>query len=139
MNSPLTPEISRVGPYRLLGELGRGGMGAVFRAVRDDHALDREVALKLVDPGIASDGALRRFRAEREILARLQHPNIAALFDGGTTEDGRPYLVMELVAGRPLDTHCAEHSAATRERLALFRTVCEAVHYLHQNLWSTAT
>jgi eukaryotic-like serine/threonine-protein kinase len=109
-------------------------MGTVFRAVRDDQALDREVALKLVDPGIASDGALRRFRAEREILARLQHPNVAALFDGGATEDGRPYLVMELVAGRPLDVHCAEHSASTRERLALFRTVCEAVHYLHQNL-----
>jgi non-specific serine/threonine protein kinase/serine/threonine-protein kinase len=109
-------------------------MGAVFRAVRGDQAFEREVALKLVRPGVASEGALHRFRAERQILARLEHPNIAALFDGGTTDDGRPYLVVELVAGRPLDAYCRERSASLRERLALFRTVCEAVHYLHQNL-----
>jgi eukaryotic-like serine/threonine-protein kinase len=134
VTSPLSPEVSRVGAYRLIGEIGRGGMGTVFRAVRSDPAFDREVALKLVDPGIASEEALRRFRSERQILARLEHPHIAALFDGGTTDDGRPYLVMELVNGRPLDAYCDERSTSIRERLALFRSVCEAVHYLHQNL-----
>ncbi len=133
MNSR-TSETPRVGPYRLVAEIGRGGMGTVYRAVRDDQGFEREVALKLVGPAVASEDLLRRLRAERQILARLEHPNVAALFDGGTTDDGRPYLVMELVAGQTLDTYCAEHHATLRERLTLFRMVCEAVHYLHQNL-----
>jgi eukaryotic-like serine/threonine-protein kinase len=130
----LDPTPRHVGPYRLLGEIGRGGMGVVFRAARDDQAFEREVALKLVHSGGASEAVLRRFRAERQILARLEHPNVAALFDGGTTDDGRLYLVMELVAGRPLDAYCVQRAPTTRERVVLFRTVCEAVHYLHQNL-----
>jgi tetratricopeptide (TPR) repeat protein len=124
----------RVGPYRVVGELGRGAMGIVYRAFRDDQGFVREVALKLVGPGGAPEELLRRFRAERQILARLEHPNVAALFDGGTSDEGQPYLAMELVAGQALDAYCARRQATLRERVGLFRVVCEAVHYLHQNL-----
>ena len=134
MTASPSPEVRRAGPYLLVAELGRGGMGTVYRALREDQGFEREVALKLIGPGVASEELQHRFRAERQILARLEHPNVAALFDGGTTEDGHPYLVMELVAGHPLDDYCARRHASIPERLGLFRTVCEAVHYLHQNL-----
>jgi tetratricopeptide (TPR) repeat protein/tRNA A-37 threonylcarbamoyl transferase component Bud32 len=124
----------RIGPYRIVGELGRGGMGTVFRAVRDDDAFRKEVALKLVRSGLESRLVVRRFRRERQILARLQHPNIAALYDGGATEDGQPYLVMEAVEGQPIDPWCEARGPATRGRLELFRVVCAAVQYAHRNL-----
>jgi len=121
----------RVGPYQVVREIGQGGMGAVYLAVRADEEFDRQVALKLVGMGSAAT-IVRRFRAERQILAHLDHPNIAKLLDGGTTEDGRPYFVMDFVEGRPIDEYAV--GLSLRERLALFREVCAAVHFAHQNL-----
>jgi tetratricopeptide (TPR) repeat protein len=121
----------RVGPYQVVREIGQGGMGAVYLAVRADEEFDRQVALKLVGVGSAAT-IVRRFRAERQILAHLDHPNIAKLLDGGTTEDGRPYFVMDFVEGRPIDEYAV--GLSLRERLALFREVCAAVHFAHQNL-----
>ncbi len=92
----------RIGPYRILSELGRGGMGAVYLAVRDDEAYEQRVAVKLVKRGMDTDEIVHRFVHERKILAGLDHPNIARLLDGGTTPDGRPYFVMEYVEGRPI-------------------------------------
>ena len=109
-------------------------MGTVYRAVRDDDAFRKTVALKLVRGGRRSDDFERRFRQERQILARLQHPNIATVLDGGTTEDGQPYLVMEYVEGQPITAYCAARGTGDRGALALFRTVCAAVQYAHQNL-----
>ena len=123
----------RVGPYRVHGEIGHGGMGVVFRATRDDDVFHKTVALKVVH-GDAGPEGLRRFGRERQILARLQHPNIATILDGGQTEQGRPYLVMEHIQGEAIDAFCASHSLGIRQRLELFRTVCGAVHYAHQNL-----
>jgi non-specific serine/threonine protein kinase/serine/threonine-protein kinase len=123
----------RIGPYRILGIAGQGGMGLVYRAVRDDDVFQKTVALKLVHGG-AGPGHLQRLARERQILARLQHPNIATILDGGTTDAGQPYLVMEFVDGQPIDAYCNTRGLATRQRLGMFRTVCEAVHYAHQNL-----
>jgi tetratricopeptide (TPR) repeat protein len=123
----------RVGPYGVVREIGRGGMGAVYLALRADEEYEKEVALKVVGQGTAAE-IVRRFRTERQILARLDHPNIAKLLDGGTTEDGRPYFVMELVAGQPIDEACAARGLSIRQRLSLFREVCAAVHFAHQNL-----
>ena len=134
----LTPEPkdkpAEVGPYRLLEQLGQGGMGQVFRAERADGQFEQEVAIKLVRAGLGSPRMLRRFRHERQILARLEHPHIARLLDGGTTEDGRPYFVMEYVEGVPITQYCDDHRLGTDARLALFRTVCATVQYAHQNL-----
>ncbi len=124
----------RIGPYRILDTIAHGGMGTVYKAVRDDDAFRKTVALKLVRGGRHSDYFERRFRQERQILAGLQHPNIATVLDGGTNEDGQPYLVMEYVEGQPITDFCAAREMGTRERLALFRTVCGAVQYAHQNL-----
>jgi non-specific serine/threonine protein kinase/serine/threonine-protein kinase len=124
----------RVGPYEIVAVLGHGGMGTVYRAVRDDDAFRKTVALKLVRGGRHSNDFRRRFRQERKILAGLQHPNIATVLDGGTTEEGQPYLVMEYVEGQPITDFCAAHGLDTRARLALFRTVCGAVQYAHQSL-----
>jgi non-specific serine/threonine protein kinase/serine/threonine-protein kinase len=124
----------RVGSYRILDEIGAGGMGRVYRAVRDDDAFRLQVAVKIVRGGFDSEAGIRRFRRERQILARLQHPNIATLHDGGATEEGQPYLVMELVAGEPLDVYCTKRDLGVRERIQLFRVICSAVHYAHQNL-----
>ena len=124
-------EGQRVGPYQVVREIGQGGMGEVYLAVRADEEFDRQVALKLVGMGSAAT-IVRRFRAERQILAHLDHPNIAKLLDGGTTEDGRPYFVMDFVEGRPIDEYAV--GLSLRERLALFREVCAAVHFAHQNL-----
>ncbi|HVS64909.1 MAG TPA: serine/threonine-protein kinase [Thermoanaerobaculia bacterium] len=123
----------RLGPYRLLRELGRGGMGVVYLAERADRQYDQRVAIKLVSstPGTV---ALSRFLRERQFLADLQHPAIARLLDGGVTDAGDPYLVMELVEGRPIDRHCNRLDAPVEERLAVFLDVCDAVHYAHRRL-----
>jgi eukaryotic-like serine/threonine-protein kinase len=124
----------RVGPYELVSLIGRGGMGAVYRARRVDAEYEKEVAIKLVPAGYHVDYVLQRLRAERQILANLDHPNIARLIDGGATDDGMPYLVMELVDGQPLDHYCDQHELSLRDRLRLFREVCAAVSYAHQRL-----
>lgn len=124
----------RLGPYRILEEIGRGGMGVVFRAVRDDEHFSKEVAIKLIDPSMRSDQLLKRFRAERQILAMLDHPHIARLIDGGTAPDGSPYLVMEHVSGKPLVEHCDERKLDVDSRLQLFLSICDAVQFAHQRL-----
>ena len=123
----------RVGPYTVLRRLGQGGMGDVYLAVRESP-FKRHVALKILRHGWASRDTFVRFVMERQILASLSHPNIARLFDGGATEDGLPYLAMEYVEGRPITAYCDDHRLPLHERIRLFRTVCEAVHYAHQNL-----
>ena len=124
----------RVGPYRITQIIGEGGMGAVYRGARADGAFEREVAIKLLSANRAGDEARRRFRAEQQILADLQHPNIAPLLDGGMTDDGIPYLVMEYIDGEPIDAHCDRHALPVAARLRLFREVCAAVSYAHRNL-----
>ena len=124
---------TRVGPYRVVREIGRGGMGTVHLAERADGAFDKRVALKLVRPGVA-EGLLARFRAERQILARLDHPGIARLLDGGRADDGRPFLVMEHVAGQPITAYCDTRRLSVEDRLALFGQVCDAVAYAHRQL-----
>lgn len=124
----------RLGAYDIVGELGHGGMSDVFAAVRSDGQYEKRVALKLVRAGYATAGILDRFRAERQILASLDHPNIGRLLDGGTTNDGVPYLVMELVDGVPIDVFCDQHALPVRQRLELFVQVCAAVQYAHQHL-----
>jgi serine/threonine-protein kinase len=130
---PLT-EKSPIGPYRLLRELGRGGMGVVYLAVRDDEVVKKQVALKIIQAGMTKEIIARRFRAERQALATLEHPNIARFLDGGFTEDSRPYYVMEYVEGEPIHRFCDSHRLSIRQRLELFRRVCAAVQYAHQNL-----
>jgi eukaryotic-like serine/threonine-protein kinase len=124
----------RVGAYELVALIGRGGMGEVYRARRVDAQYEKEVAIKLVPGGYHARDLLERFRVERQILANLEHPNIARLIDGGAAEDGSPYLVMELVEGKPLDRHAEQRDLPARERLRLFRDVCAAVSYAHQRL-----
>ena len=124
----------QVGPYRLLLELGRGGMGVVYLAERVDGAFEQRVALKLVKRGMDSDEILRRFRGERQILAGLRHPGIARLLDGGRTDDDRPYLAVEYVEGEPIDAYCDRRRLSVDARLHLFEQVCEAVQYAHRNL-----
>ncbi len=131
-NSPRL-EGRRVGPYEILREIGQGGMGTVYLAVRADHAFRKQVALKIVRPEAGSQEVLRRFQQEREILATLDHPNIARLLDGGSTEQGLPYFVMEYVAGEPIDIYCDRHKLNVAARLELFRTVCAAVAYAHRS------
>lgn len=121
-----------IGPYRVLGEIGQGGMGTVYRAVRDDDQYHKQVAIKLVRGGMDAELVLQRFKAERQILANLEHANIARLIDGGSTEEGWPYFSMEYVEGQPIDRYCA--SLGVRERLELFRAVCAAVQHAHQHL-----
>jgi eukaryotic-like serine/threonine-protein kinase len=123
----------RLGPYRLLEEIGEGGMGEVYRAVRVDEEYEREVAVKLVRAGADAQFVGQRLRAERQILAAFQHPNIARLFDGGTTDDGIPYLVMELIDGQPITDYCDRHRLDLDARLRLFLLVCGAVQYAHQH------
>ncbi len=124
----------RLGHYRILEEIGRGGMAMVYAAVRDDHEYQQRVAIKLIRRGMDTEPLIARFRQERQILANLDHPNIARLIDGGVTEDGLPYLVMEAIEGEPIDVYADRHVLTTTQRLELFRTVCGAVHYAHQNL-----
>lgn len=122
----------RLGAYRIEREIGRGGMGAVYEAVRVDKEFSLTVAIKLVKRGMDTDFVLRRFRKERQILAALDHPHIARLMDGGTTDDGLPYFVMEFIEGQPLYRYCDANQLTIAERLRLFRAVCDAVHYAHQ-------
>lgn len=124
----------RVGAYRIVAEIGAGGMGEVYRAVRADDQFQKQVAIKLIRRGHDTSYFVSRFKAERQILATLDHAGIARLLDGGVTEDGLPYFVMELVEGIPIDTYCAEHRLSVAARLELFRTVCAAVHFAHQRL-----
>ena len=124
----------RIGVYEVHEEVGHGGMGEVYRAVRADGEFDRQVALKLVRGGLDSQFILERFRYERQILAGLDHPNIARLLDGGTTDDGLPYLVMELVDGVPIDRYCETHQLKIGDRIRLFLDICAAVQYAHQHL-----
>ena len=124
----------RVGAYRVVREIGRGGMGTVYLAERDDDQFKKRVAIKLVTRGMDTAAILGRFRRERQILARLEHPYIARLLDGGSTADGRPYLVMEYVEGKAITTYCAERQLGIQERIELFRKVCAAVQSAHRNL-----
>jgi non-specific serine/threonine protein kinase/serine/threonine-protein kinase len=124
----------RLGPYELQRRIGRGGMGAVWAAARVDQQFEQHVAIKLVKRGMDSHEILRRFRMERQMLAGLDHPNIARLIDGGSTHEGLPYLVMEYVEGTPIDQYCESTQASISERLRLFLEVCAAVQYAHQNL-----
>ncbi|MFZ0391250.1 MAG: tetratricopeptide repeat protein [Calditrichia bacterium] len=124
----------QVGIYRIVSRIGTGGMGDVFLAERADGHFEQRVALKLIRPGMDSGEVLRRFRSERQILARLQHPDISRLLDGGITERGLPFFTMEYVEGKPIDQYCDEHRLPIRQRLQLFAKVCSAVQYAHQNL-----
>lgn len=124
----------RIGPYRLIREIGRGGMGRVFLADRADGQFEQQVALKLLRRDPLGGEIHQRFLRERQILARLQHPNIARLLDGGVTADGRPYFAMEYVAGEPITTYCDTRALGLKSRLRLFTAVCDAVQYAHQNL-----
>ena len=122
------------GAYQVIREIGRGGLGAVYLAARADDEYRKQVAIKVIRRGLDTDDIIRRFRNERQILAQLDHPNIARLIDGGTTDDGLPYFVMEYVNGEPINAYCDANALPTTERLKLFRKVCAAVTYAHQNL-----
>ena len=124
----------RIGPYRIVRPLGRGGMGAVYLAIRDDDQFHKEVAIKTLKFELEGGSAISRFRHERQILAHLEHPNIARLLDGGSTEQGIPYIVLEYVAGVPIDAWCQDQHLSIEQRLRLFRQVCAAVQYAHQHL-----
>lgn len=125
---------TQIGPYRVVREIGAGGMGAVYLASRADDTFNKRVAIKLVQAGVHTEEILRRFRHERQILATFDHPNIAKLLDGGTTEQGLPYFVMDYVEGTRIDEYCESHKLNVSERIRLFRGVCSAVQYVHQNL-----
>ena len=142
-NSPLANVLSlpandmagkRVGAYRIVEEIGRGGMAVVYLAERDDQHFRKRVAIKMVGSGENTDEILRRFENERQTLAALDHPNIVKLLDGGSTEDGRPYLVMEYVDGIAIDKYCDLDQLSIPDRLRLFQSVCGAMQYAHQNL-----
>jgi eukaryotic-like serine/threonine-protein kinase len=122
----------RLGPYLLVRELDGGGMGVVYLAVRSDDHYFQIVAIKMIRKGLDSPDLVQRFRMERQILATLNHPNIGAILDGGETEDGRPFIVMEFVEGQPITL--ASRGSSIRERIELFRSICSAVHYAHQKL-----
>src|SRR5271166_5530412 len=126
--------IGPLGPWRVIKAIGRGGMGRVYLAARDDDQFRKLVAVKLVKRGMDTSDLLDRFRRERQILAQLDHPYISRLIDGGSTSQGQPYLVMEYVEGRPIDTYCNQEGLGLRDRLRLFLKVCEAVSYAHRNL-----
>lgn len=128
------PMPARIGPYATHKLLGSGGMGAVYLASRADQSYNKQVAIKVIHKGMDSDGILQRFRRERQIVASLDHPNIARLLDGGATDDARPYIVMEYVEGMPIDAWCDQKRLNTRQRLELFLQICDAIHYAHQNL-----
>jgi non-specific serine/threonine protein kinase/serine/threonine-protein kinase len=132
---PPHPKEWQIGPYRVERELGRGGMGVVLLASRADQQYRKQVAIKLLRPGHDGDQIFRRFQNERQILANLEHPNICRLLDGGVTEEGEPYFVMEHVRNaRPIDEYCASHNLGLNERLELFRQACAAVQYAHRFL-----
>jgi len=132
---PADPHVGKlIGRYRVLRQIDIGGMGEVYLAARADEEFRQQVAIKTMRPGLEGGDILRRFLVERQMLAVLEHPNIVRLLDGGTTEEGRPYLVMDYVDGRPIDDYAQAQGLSVEARLELFRTVCAAVHYAHQNL-----
>lgn len=133
-DDPLAAPAHRVGPYRLEEEVGRGGMSRVYRAERTDGGFDQTVAVKLLRIGLDTDAARRRFRLEQQVLAKLHHPHIAALLDGGLTDDGVPYLVMEYVDGQPITTYSDEHTLSVLERVELLYDVGTALQHAHKNL-----
>src|SRR5215813_8644530 len=122
----------QLGSYRLVRELDSGGMGVVYLAVRSDDHYFQIVAIKMIRKGLESPALVQRFRAERQILATLSHPNIGAILDGGDMEDGRPFIVMEYVEGLPITLACASRGLSTPERVELFRSACAAVQYAHE-------
>jgi serine/threonine-protein kinase len=124
----------RLGPWRIVELLALGGMGAVYRAERDDAEYDLEVAIKVLDRSFPGDGAQKAFQRERQLLADLEHPGICRLLDGGTTSDGSPFAVLELVRGKPLLDHCRDVCPSRRERLRLFLEICSAVDAAHRSL-----
>lgn len=124
----------KIGPYQVVRLIGSGGMGMIYLAERADQQYDQQVAIKLGRHRLVDPETILRLRNERQILADLDHPNIARLFDGGTTEEGVPYLVMEYIDGTRIDTYCDRHRLNVVERLKIFQTICSAVHYAHQNL-----
>jgi serine/threonine protein kinase/Tol biopolymer transport system component/tetratricopeptide (TPR) repeat protein len=124
----------RIGAWRLVSEIGRGGMGTVYMAVRADNEFRKRVAIKLIRGGMETEFAIRRFRNERQILARLEHPNIARLIDGGATGEGMPYYVMEYVEGEPLNSYCESRRLPVRERIEIFLKACTAVYYAHRRM-----
>ena len=124
----------RIGPYRVKRLIGRGGMGDVYEAERDDEQFRHQVAIKIIKRGMDTDFVRDRFLRERQILATLDHPHIARLFDGGATPGGSPYFVMEFVAGEPITAYCRRHQLSVNEKLKLFRKVCSAVQHAHQRL-----
>jgi len=125
---------TRIGAFEIIRELGHGGMGTVYLAVRADDQYKKQVAIKIVNRGMDTEMILRRFTMERQILANLEHPNIARLLEGGSTPDGLPYFVMEYIQGEPIHKYCDSHHFSNTERLTIFRQVCGALHYAHQNL-----
>src|SRR5690606_15593938 len=127
-------EDRRIGPYRLVQRIGEGGMGTVYRAARADGQFEHEVALKLIHRNADTAERQRRFLTERQILARLHHPHIARLYDGGVTDEGAPYFAMEYVEGQPIDAYCDTQRLPVEARLDLFTQVCDAVQYAHRNL-----
>ena len=125
----------RIGPFRVVRQLGEGGMGAVYLAERADSSFEHRVAIKLLRAGATHGDLVDRFRRERQILANLDHPHIAKLLDGGSTDDGLPYIVMEHVEeGIPIDLYCRQHRLDTAARVRLFLKVCDAVQFAHRNL-----
>jgi len=124
----------RVGAYVIVRELGRGGMGTVFLAERADGQFEKQVAIKILNRGADTAEILRRFRAERQILARLDHPNIARLLDAGTTDDGLPYFIMDYIVGAPVTRFAVAQRLSTRQRLELFLKICAAVEFAHRNM-----
>jgi eukaryotic-like serine/threonine-protein kinase len=126
------PAGASLGPWRIDRRIGRGGMGEVYEATRTQGGFHQRVAVKILQ--LDADSQAERFLAEREILARLEHPGIARLHDGGVTGDGRPYMAMEFVEGSPITAYCEEHHASLDQRLRLFMQVCDAVAYAHQHL-----
>ena len=131
----LTPGLgNRVGAFQLVEVIGEGGMGTVFRGERADGEFSQQVAIKFIGSWTRDPAAAQRFRAERQILASLQHPNIVSLLDGGVTPDGQAYLVMEYIDGQPISTYCRSRRLPLEDRLRLFLTVCGAVQYAHAHL-----
>lgn len=128
------PMPERIGNYRLVEEIGRGGMGLVYRAARDDGLFDQQVAIKVIRRHVLSATMHEQFATERRILARLHHPHIAHLLDGGVSEGGSPYIIMELIRGVPITEHARDHGLDLSARLALFRDACEALEYAHREL-----
>ncbi len=125
---------TRIGAFQITEQLGVGGMGTVYKAERADGQFSQQVAIKVLQEGVQSAGSFQRFRMEQEILASLKHPNIAQLYDGGVTEEGTPYLVMEYVDGLPIDEYCNRHKLPIGKRIELFKDVCSAVQFAHANL-----